>query len=241
MGEERLRAGGPDPVSGMAKTGGGRPVVLLAGSDAAYLDLLEDLLAAEGFRTSRTAAQDVAGAARCVRADLVLVDGAAGPQEVWRRLRRDPAMRHTPLVVLAGRDGATAPAGPGGIVAGLRLALLARERAGAVPPEDGVLRHGEIEMDLDAHRVRRAGREIHLTPIEYRLLGHLLRHPERVFTREQLARAAWPRTAYVSGRTVDVHVGRLRRALGTPQHNHPIRTVRAVGYALTTTDNTTVS
>ena len=78
---------------------------------------------------------------------------------------------------------------------------------------EDVVSVGDIEMDRAAHRVRRAGTEVHLGPTEYRLLDHLIQHPGRVFSREQLLDAVWGSDVYVEARTVDVHVGRLRKAL----------------------------
>jgi two-component system, OmpR family, phosphate regulon response regulator PhoB len=91
---------------------------------------------------------------------------------------------------------------------------------------------GDIEMDRAAHRVRRAGKEVHLGPTEYKLLDHLIQHPGRVFSREQLLDAVWGSDVYVEARTVDVHVGRLRKALNIEGAIDPIRTVRSAGYAL---------
>jgi two-component system phosphate regulon response regulator PhoB len=100
-------------------------------------------------------------------------------------------------------------------------------------PEDEVrperLAYADIEMDLWRHRVRRAGVPVHLAPTEYRLLRHFLEHPERVFSRRQLLRAVWGLDAGIAERSVDVHVRRLRAALGTPGR---IRTVRTAGYSL---------
>ena len=91
---------------------------------------------------------------------------------------------------------------------------------------------GDIEMDRAAHRVRRAGKEVHLGPTEYKLLDHLIQHPGRVFSREQLLDAVWGCDVYVEARTVDVHVGRLRKALNVEGVRDPIRTVRSAGYSL---------
>jgi two-component system phosphate regulon response regulator PhoB len=91
---------------------------------------------------------------------------------------------------------------------------------------------GDIEMDRGAHRVRRAGVEVHLGPTEYKLLDHLIQHPGRVFSREQLLDAVWGSDVYVEARTVDVHVGRLRKALNIEGVSDPIRTVRSAGYSL---------
>jgi two-component system phosphate regulon response regulator PhoB len=87
-------------------------------------------------------------------------------------------------------------------------------------------------MDLAAHRVRRAGRPIHLGPTEFRLLRHFLRQPRRVFSREQLLDAVWGHDVYVEARTVDVHIRRLRKALNEGGGADILRTVRTAGYAL---------
>ena len=91
------------------------------------------------------------------------------------------------------------------------------------------LDYAGIEMDLAAHRVRRDGNAIKLGPTEYRLLRHLLERPGRVFSRQQLLEMAWPHSEEIELRTVDVHIRRLRQALGDPDL---IRTVRSAGYAL---------
>ena len=90
---------------------------------------------------------------------------------------------------------------------------------------------GEIELDRETHRVRRGDREIHLGPTEYRLLECLMERPGRVFMRAGLLDAVWASDAEVDERTVDVHVGRLRKALNAADERDPIRTVRGVGYA----------
>lgn len=87
---------------------------------------------------------------------------------------------------------------------------------------------GDVELDRETRRVRRGGAELHLGPSEYRLLEFLMLKPGRVFTREQILDGVWGRDAEVDERTVDVHIGRLRRALGAAD---PIRTVRGAGYA----------
>jgi two-component system phosphate regulon response regulator PhoB len=87
-------------------------------------------------------------------------------------------------------------------------------------------------MDRTSHRVKRGGREVHLGPTEYRLLDHLMQHPGRVFSREQLLDASGATDVYVEARTVDVHVGRLRKALNGKTDADPIRTVRSAGYSL---------
>jgi two-component system, OmpR family, phosphate regulon response regulator PhoB len=94
-----------------------------------------------------------------------------------------------------------------------------------------ILSAGDIELDRESRRVRRAGEELHLGPTEFRLLEFLMQSPGRVFTREQLLDNVWGRNVYVDERTVDVHVGRLRKAINTPTSFDPIRTVRGAGYS----------
>ncbi len=94
-----------------------------------------------------------------------------------------------------------------------------------------VLKAGDLELDRTAHRVRRSGREVHLGPTEYRLLEYLMRHPGRVYSREQLLDGVWGNDVYVDERTVDVHVGRLRKAINRGRSADPIRTVRGAGYS----------
>lgn len=93
------------------------------------------------------------------------------------------------------------------------------------------LRAGDLELDRISHRVRRAGRELQLGPTEYRLLEHLMGNPGRVYSREQLLDRVWGSDVYVDERTVDVHVGRLRKAINRGRQQDPIRTVRGAGYS----------
>ena len=107
-------------------------------------------------------------------------------------------------------------------------AVLRRLRPGLA--EDRV-RCGDLVIDRVAHRVKRSGKEIHLGPTEFRLLDYLMQHPGRVFSREQLLDAVWGRDVYIDERTVDVHVGRLRKAITPGDAKDPLRTVRGAGYA----------
>ena len=102
-----------------------------------------------------------------------------------------------------------------------------------VSPEDGsLLSYADIEMNLNTYRVERNGEEVLLGPKEFRLLRHLMNNPERVFSRDELIGAAWQPNAYVAERTVDVHMGRLRKSLKSKIGRDVIRTVRSAGYAL---------
>ena len=106
-------------------------------------------------------------------------------------------------------------------------------RAGAAPAAE-VLAFHDLSLDRAAHRVRRGGRPVPLGPTEYRLLEFLMRHPRRVFSREEVLDAVWGRTVHVEPRTVDVHVRRLRKAINGEGELDVVRTVRAAGYALDT-------
>jgi two-component system phosphate regulon response regulator PhoB len=108
-------------------------------------------------------------------------------------------------------------------------AVLRRIRPGLA--EDRIA-NGALVIDRVAHRVKRDGKEVHLGPTEFRLLDYLMQHPGRVFSREQLLDAVWGADVYVEARTVDVHIGRLRKALNVESSTDPIRTVRSAGYSL---------
>ncbi len=121
------------------------------------------------------------------------------------------------------------PFGTRELIARIR-AVLRRIRPGLA---DDRLNHGDIIIDRVSHRVKRSGQEVHLGPTEFRLLDHFMQHPGRVFSREQLLDAVWGSDVYVEARTVDVHVGRLRKALAIGDDSaNPIRTVRSAGYSL---------
>ena len=96
----------------------------------------------------------------------------------------------------------------------------------------GRLEHGALTLDAETHKVCRDGQELALGPLEFRLLATLMERPGRVWSREQLLDRVWGRDIHVDSRTVDVHIGRLRKALRGPDGDDPIRTVRGAGYAL---------
>ena len=163
--------------------------------------------------------------------------------EVCRRIRSKPETRNIPVIMLTARseeadrirgletgadDYMTKPFSTNELIARVR-AVLRRIRPGLVEDE---VRHGDIRIDRTAHRVWREDKEIHLGPTEFRLLDHLIQHPGRVFSREQLLNAVWGSDVFVEVRTVDVHIGRLRKALNKHNQGDPIRTVRSAGYAL---------
>ena len=107
-------------------------------------------------------------------------------------------------------------------------ALLRRSRPERIANR---LNAGDLELDRDTQRVQRGSRDIHLAPTEFRLLEYLMERPGRVLSRAQLLDAVWGQAAEIEDRTVDVHVGRLRKALSKGRERDPIRTVRSIGYA----------
>ncbi|MEQ1929118.1 MAG: phosphate regulon transcriptional regulator PhoB [Parvularculaceae bacterium] len=163
--------------------------------------------------------------------------------EVCRRLRAESGTRNLPVVMLTARseeadrirgldtgadDYMTKPFSTNELTARMR-AVLRRIRPALAGEE---VRVGDIRIDRTGHRVFRNDREVHLGPTEFRLLDHLIQHPGRVFSREQLLNAVWGADSDVEVRTVDVHIGRLRKALTRDDERDPIRTVRSAGYSL---------
>jgi two-component system phosphate regulon response regulator PhoB len=178
--------------------------------------------------------------------DLIILDwmlpGVSG-LEICRRLRTRENCRDIPVIMLTARgeeservrglsvgadDYVVKPFSTPELMARVR-ALLRRARPERVASK---LLLGDIDLDRDTRRVRRGGREIHLGPTEFRLLEYFMEKPGRVFTRAQLLDNIWGMSAEIDERTVDVHVGRLRKALIRGREKDPIRTVRGSGYSL---------
>ena len=224
-----------------------KPTVLVAEDESALVTLLRYNLEREGYRVvEATDGEEALLLAAEEKPDLVLLDWML-PQlsgiEVCRRLRARPESRNVPILMLTARgeeadrvrglntgadDYITKPFSMTELLARLR-AVMRRIRPSL---SEDTVKVGDIEMDRVAHRVRRGGQEVHLGPTEYKLLDHLIQHPGRVFSREQLLDAVWGSDIYVEARTVDVHVGRLRKALNIDGTKDPIRTVRSAGYSL---------
>jgi two-component system phosphate regulon response regulator PhoB len=224
-----------------------KPALLLVEDDRALADLLMWHFDKEGYDVVRTSDGDEALLLAEERApDLVILDwmieGVSGI-EVCRRLRRRSSTAHVPIIMLTARgeesdrirglqtgadDYVTKPFSPRELIA--RVGAVLRRVRPALAGE--LLSYGDIEMDVDAHRVRREGRAIQLGPTEFRLLKHFLEHPGRVFSRERLLETVWSHDPDIDARTVDVHVRRLRQALNAGSRPDLIRTVRSAGYSL---------
>ena len=224
----------------------GKPAVLIVEDEAALCTLLRYNLEREGYRVFEATNGDEAMiVAEEISPDLIVLDWML-PEisgiEVCRRLRARGESRNVPIIMLTARgeesdrirgldtgadDYIVKPFSMPEFLARSR-AVMRRIRPGLV---EDVLARGAITMERSSHRVRRANREIHLGPTEYRILERLMQSPGRVFSREQLLDIIWGTDVYVEARTVDVHIGRLRKALNQTGEPDPIRTVRSAGYS----------
>lgn len=223
------------------------PLILLVEDETAQREVIGYNLAAEGYRVIE--ARDGDEALLLVDEDppdLIILDWMMpnlSGIEVCRRLKLRQQTRTIPVIMLSARSDEP------DLVRGLETGaddyvvkpysvaeLMARVRANlrrVRPSAAGVmLEFGDICLDGETHRVTRAGREVTLGPTEYRLLATLIERPGRVLSREQLLDRVWGRDIHVETRTVDVHVGRLRKALCQHGGDDPVRTVRGAGYAL---------
>ena len=174
--------------------------------------------------------------------DLMVVDwmlpGMSGV-ELAKRIRKDELAGAMPLLMLTARtdesdllksfahgidDYMSKPFSPKELI--VRIKALLR-RAGT--PDDNVIQAGELQINLDSHRLTIQGKNIDIGPTEYRLLELLMRNPDRVFERDQLLDRVWGRSSYIETRTVDVHILRLRKVLKPYGLDSTIQTVRSVG------------
>jgi two-component system, OmpR family, phosphate regulon response regulator PhoB len=201
---------------------------------------------AEGYRVRATSlGEEVGPMIADERPNLIILDwmlpGISGI-EVCRLLRARPETRDIPILMLTARgeegervrglatgadDYVVKPFSVPELLARTK-SILRRADPDAVAE---VLSAGDLTLDRKMRRVTRAGRDIDLSPTEFRLLEHLLQSPGRVYSRAQLLDAVWGREIYVDERTVDVHVGRLRKAITRGRESDPIRTVRGLGYS----------
>jgi two-component system phosphate regulon response regulator PhoB len=221
--------------------------ILIVEDEEALAVMLRYNLEAEGYGVETVARGDEADLLlKESTPDLVILDwmlpGLSGI-ELCRRLRARPETKQLPIIMLTARGEEServrglATGADDYIVKPFSVPeLSARVRAllrRALPERlADVLAFGDLEVDREKKRVSRGGRPIDLGPTEYRLLEFLMERPGRVFSREQLLDGVWGSEIYIDERTVDVHVGRLRKALNRGQETDPIRTVRGAGYAL---------
>ncbi|QYX55375.1 phosphate regulon transcriptional regulator PhoB [Roseovarius sp. SCSIO 43702] len=225
----------------------GRPRVLLVEDEPAQRDLLSYNLEADGFAVILASdGEEALLVAEEEAPDVILLDWmlpTVSGIEVCRQLKTRAATRGVPIIMISARseevdrvrgletgadDYVVKPYSIAELLARVR-AQLRRTRPSAVGER---LQWGDIVLDAETHRVTRAGETLKLGPTEFRLLATFMEKPGRVWSREQLLDRVWGRDIYVDTRTVDVHVGRLRKILRARGGDDPLRTVRGAGYAL---------
>jgi two-component system phosphate regulon response regulator PhoB len=218
--------------------------VLVVEDEPEIRELLSFTLGRAGFRvleaaTGEEALQRLDGALPGILVLDWMLPGMSGV-DLARRLRRDPHTAELPIIMLTARgeeadklrsfdcgvdDYVTKPFSPRELIARVKALL---RRSGT--PESGLLRHGPLALDLNAHQLSIQGKPVPLGPTEFRLLEHFMTNPGRAFDRAQLLDRVWGRSVYVEERTVDVHILRLRKVLRPFGLEHLIQTVRGVGY-----------
>ncbi|MCH9806333.1 MAG: phosphate regulon transcriptional regulator PhoB [Alphaproteobacteria bacterium] len=222
-------------------------MILVVEDELAQLELLTYNLKAAGFQTATAGdGEEALVLVEEVEPDLIVLDWMlpkVSGIEVCRTLKRQSQTQDIPIMMLTARgeeadrvrgldtgadDYITKPYSLNELVARVR-AILRRTRPGSVSQ---TLSYGGIKLDLEEHKVTREGVGVKLGPTEFRLLSTFLERPGRVWSRESLLDRVWGREKDVDLRTVDVHVGRLRKALSLNDHPDVIRTVRGAGYAL---------
>lgn len=223
------------------------PLVLVVDDEPAQRALLSYNLEASGYRVATAGDGEEAMLVISEEApDVILLDWML-PRlsgiEVCRQIKARPEARDSAVIMVSARseevdrirgletgadDYITKPYSINELLARVR-ANLRRVR----PTQSGqVLEVMDLRLDPEAHRVYRGGQELHLGPTEFRLLAALMEKAGRVWSREALLDRVWGRDIYVDSRTVDVHIGRLRKALCARGGDDPIRTVRGAGYAM---------
>ncbi|MGC9370131.1 MAG: phosphate regulon transcriptional regulator PhoB [Paracoccaceae bacterium] len=224
-----------------------QPTVLVVEDEPAQREVLAYNLEAEGFTVSK--AENGEEALLLVEEDapdIIVLDWmlpSVSGIEVCRRLKTRPDTRNVPIIMLSARaeevdrvrgletgadDYVVKPYSVVELMARVR-AQLRRTRPASVGER---LEYEDIVLDAESHKVFRDGKLLKLGPTEFRLLSTFMEKPGRVWSREQLLDRVWGRDIYVDTRTVDVHIGRLRKALCEFGGEDPVRTVRGAGYAL---------
>jgi two-component system phosphate regulon response regulator PhoB len=223
------------------------PRIMVVEDEESLAVLLRYNLEAEGYQVETIARGDEAELRLQESVpDLLVLDWmvpAVSGIELCRRLRQRTETQRLPIIMLTARgeesdrvrglstgadDYLVKPFSTPEFIARVR-ALLRRAKPEVL---SSVLKVGDIVLDREAHRVYRRKTEIKLGPTEFRLLEFMMQHPGRVFSRSQLLDNVWGETIYIDERTVDVHVGRLRKAVNTGRQVDVIRTVRGAGYSI---------
>lgn len=223
------------------------PLVLVVEDEPAQRDVLAYNLEAEGFRVNQAEnGEEALLMATEERPDLIMLDWMlpnVSGIEVCRQLKTRGDMRAIPIIMLSARseevdkvrgletgadDYVIKPYSVAELMARVK-SQLRRSRPASIGE---VLEYGDIRLDSETHKVTRGGELLKLGPTEFRLLATFMEKPGRVWSREQLLDRVWGRDIYVDSRTVDVHIGRLRKAICLHGGDDVLRTVRGAGYAL---------
>lgn len=222
-----------------------QPSVLVIDDESAITDMIKMMLELESYQvltannanTGYTMIHDH-------KPDVIILDwmmpGMTG-LELLRRLRRDEATRLVPVIMLTAKAGEDSQvtgldAGADDYIAKpfspreLNARIRAQLRRLSNTSGTEVITAGPLVLDAITHRVSIGDQVVNLAPTEYRLLQFFMQHPERVYTRDQLLDHVWGNNAYLDERTVDVHIRRLRKAIGIQQCDAYVQTVRSAGY-----------
>ncbi len=221
-------------------------VILIVEDEQAIRQMLHFNLSRAGFDIIEAgSATQMHEALEDTRPDLILMDWMLPDitgLELTRKLKRDEVTSSIPIIMLtarsqerdkiAGLDGGaddyvTKPFSPRELVSRIKAVI---RRTDTSSEQEEIITIGALTMDLKAHRVSCGLKSIKLGPTEYRLLEHLMTHPERVYNRGQLLDRVWGTNVYVGERTVDVHIRRLRKALEPSGCDQLVQTVRGAGY-----------
>jgi DNA-binding response OmpR family regulator len=225
------------------------PEILVYSEDPDFYMLLSHILTVEGFQPSLSGAERFLEVAVRPVSAIILDIGKNAPSaaQLCSTLKAGKATASIPTIALVssgnefchldllrmGIDESFArPISPAGLIAYLRF-VCSGEGSKPMSSSANALDFGTIHLEIDRRQVRHAGKEFHLSPIEFELLRLLFQQPGHVFSRPELIAAAWPPNIFVHPRTVDVHVGHLRRMLKDITGRDLIRTVRSIGYAST--------
>lgn len=221
--------------------------ILVVEDEPSQMELISYNLKAQGFQVTQSQSGEAGlQVVEEVLPDLIILDwmlpGISGI-EVCRQVKRKKETRKVPVIMLTARseevdrirgldtgadDYVVKPYSVNELVARVR-ALLRRTRPASIGE---VLKFDGLILDSEQHKVTRNGKPVKLGPTEYRLLTTFMESPKRVWSRDRLLDRVWGMDSDVDYRTVDVHIGRLRKALKQPGTPDPIRTVRGTGYSL---------
>lgn len=227
--------------------------ILIVDDESAIREVIAAALEMAGYRTIEASnAQEAHGLVVDQKPDLILLDWMmpnVSGVELARRLKRDPLTAEIPIIMLTAKgeedhkiagldagadDYITKPFSPRELVARLKAVLRRSTPAGI----DAPIEVNGLILDPNSHRVTAHGSELTMGPTEFRLLQFFMSHAERAYTRSQLLDQVWGGNVYVDERTVDVHIRRLRKALGD-EFKTLVQTVRGTGYRFSTKETET--